>query len=237
MELLKFSDSPKSSRRGKNPAAFIGAGIMVAVMGLSSTLAGTISINSGATVEFGQGIVSTAACDNSINITPTSSYSFGSNAFTVSSIELSNIGWDSSTSVEEGQTQTINERHGRGCRGQVLELRAFDAEGDLRLFHSDSASTYALTVFIPNDSAAAESFVQGLYDVNLSSFAISGDDRVRQPGLAKSGPMVGAFANATGNSAMTITVSGLKLSSEVVRLTLESRRVRALTDEDGNKSD
>jgi hypothetical protein len=205
---------------------------MVAVMGLSSTLAGTISINSGATVEFGQGIVSTAACDNSINITPTSSYDFDDNEFTVSSITMSNIGWDSST-ADSGNGQSIDERYGRGCRAQVLELRAFDAEGDLLLFHSDSANTYALTVYIPNESATSGSFYQGLYNVDLSTKAILGDTKVRQPGLSKSGPMLNALTNAEDGSAMTITVSGLKLPSDVVRLTLESRKARANTDEDG----
>jgi hypothetical protein len=230
MELLKFSDSPKSSRRGKNPAAFIGAGIMVAVMGLSSTLAGTISINSGRTVEFGQGIVSTAACDASISITPVSSYSYSADTFTVSSIKISQVGWDSGTA---GAVTA----DGRGCRGQVLELRAYGASSTPLLFHSDTASTSALVLYIPETSTAASggtisatNFNVGLYD--LTDGSVTGN--VEQlPTLVIEGLMAGGspIDNADATS-MVFTIGSLKLSSSVQRLTLESRSPRADSDED-----
>jgi len=225
MELLKFSDSPKSARRGKNPAAFIGAGIMVAVMGLSSTLAGTISINSGATVEFGQGIVSTAACDSTITVTPTSTYSYSSDTFTVNTITLSNIGWDSSGVVADDLANG-----GRGCRNQVFELRAYSASGALLPFHNDTVSTLALTIYIPNDSATASSFRQGFYNVDAGE--ITGATKIAgQPTLTTTGAMRGGTANLSGTSALSITVGGLKLPAAVQRLTLESRKARTGSDE------
>jgi hypothetical protein len=232
MELLKFSDSPKSSRRGKNPAAFIGAGIMVAVMGLSSTLAGTISINSGRTVEFGQGIVSTAACDASISITPVSSYSYSADTFTVSSVKISQVGWDSGVSG-------VVTADGRGCRGQVLELRAYGASSTPLLFHSDTASTSALVLYIPETSTVASgspatisatNFNVGLYD--LTDGAVTGNV-AQSPTLIIEGKM--ADGSPTDNSAadsMSFTIGSLKLSSTVQRLTLESRSPRADSDED-----
>jgi hypothetical protein len=219
MELLKFTDSPKSSRRGKNPAAFIGAGIMVAVMGLSSTLAGTITINSSAAVEFGQGIVDTAACDSSIKVTPVSSYSYSDNAFTVSEVTVSNVGFDSSGNAD-----------GRGCKGQVLELRAYNSSGTLLDFYSDTATTSALNFRIPADTVLATSFAKGMYDVDGSG-ATTGSTRSASPTLAVNSGTTGSTASATDASALSVTLGGLKLSATVTRITVESRASRSGSDE------
>lgn len=215
MELLKFSDSPKSARRGKNPAAFIGAGIMVAVMGLSSTLAGTITVSGGSAVEFGQGIVDTAACDSSIKVTPTSTYSYSSNAFTVSSVTISNIGFTDAGAVNS---------NGRGCKGQVLELRAYDNTGTLLPFYSDTATTEALNFFIPNDTVVATSFAKGMY--NVDNGATEGNKTVNATLAVNSGTTADE-ADATDASALSVTLGGLKLSAAVVRLTVESRAPRS----------
>jgi hypothetical protein len=72
MEILKF-DSPGPSRpRRKNSSSRAVLGIMtVAALGaLGSTIAANISLNSGAAVEFGQGVAVTAACDEAIIVTP-----------------------------------------------------------------------------------------------------------------------------------------------------------------------
>ncbi len=67
-------------------------GIAVLVLGgMSTTLAGTISLNSGNNVEFGQGVVTTAACDTTISIAPVSSYDTAT-GFYVSSIAVYDIG-------------------------------------------------------------------------------------------------------------------------------------------------
>ena len=50
----------------------LGLAAVILVPTIGSTLAGTIQLNSGGTVEFGQGVVVTAACDPSITVTPSS---------------------------------------------------------------------------------------------------------------------------------------------------------------------
>ncbi|CAB4541508.1 unannotated protein [freshwater metagenome] len=76
MEILNFSDNgnPKTKKSSKR-RAFIGVGIIAAAIGLSSTLAANISINSGP-VEFGQGVAQTVACsgEEPIIVTPTTSF-------------------------------------------------------------------------------------------------------------------------------------------------------------------
>ena len=76
MEILKFSEPPKrnsrgrSKRTGMSSLVALAIGVLV-VGGMSTTLAGTITLNTSGSVEFGQGVVSTAACDTAIKVTPT----------------------------------------------------------------------------------------------------------------------------------------------------------------------
>ena len=77
MEILNFSGQEVSgSKKRSRSRAFIGIGVIAAAVGLSSTLAANISINSGP-VEFGQGVAQTVACsgDESIIVTPATSFS------------------------------------------------------------------------------------------------------------------------------------------------------------------
>ena len=99
MEILNFSDQEGSgSKKRSRSRAFIGIGVIAAAVGLSSTLAANISINSGP-VEFGQGVAQTVACsgDESIIVTPATSFTnapssvtkvvtfYGGDTFTVAS--------------------------------------------------------------------------------------------------------------------------------------------------------
>lgn len=217
MELLKFSDGPKTSRRGKNPAAFIGAGIMVAVMGLSSTLAGTITIGTG-TVEFGQGVVETAACDSSITLTPTSSYSYSSNTFSVSQLDLEGIGTSSSST------------DGPGCLGAVLELRAYNETGTLLEFiNNDTNTTKALVIYIPSsasDVTSASNFARNTYDVSGVTIQSS---KQAQPGLSLGGSNVAAATDQ--DTALFLQITGLSIPAEVTRITIESRSPRSAAGE------
>ena len=111
MEILKFGDNPSPNRSNNNqrkPAAMIVAGVLVAMMGMSTTLAGTITIGTNNRVEFGQGLVATAACDSAITLTPTSSFTNTGNSldtFTVNTLTLSGISQD--------------------CLGKVFVIKAF----------------------------------------------------------------------------------------------------------------
>ena len=65
----------KSNTRNLKIALGLAAVILVPTIG--STLAGSITVNSTANIEFGQGFATTAACDESMTIVPTSSVSDG----------------------------------------------------------------------------------------------------------------------------------------------------------------
>jgi hypothetical protein len=77
MEILNLSgNNGVGSKKSSRSRAFIGIGVIAAAIGLSSTLAANISINSGP-VEFGQGVAQTVACsgDESVIVTPATTFS------------------------------------------------------------------------------------------------------------------------------------------------------------------
>jgi len=72
MSILNF-DGPSGRNFGKPFRVILGIGALAAVIAVASTLAANININSGP-VEFGQGVAQTTACDDSIMITPRSTF-------------------------------------------------------------------------------------------------------------------------------------------------------------------
>ena len=78
MSLLNLNTSAGRAPRGKKSLKmFMGAGLLVAVLGIGSTLASNIILNGPElTTEFGQGTTQTVYCggDKSVTITPLSSY-------------------------------------------------------------------------------------------------------------------------------------------------------------------
>ncbi len=76
----------KSNTRSLKIALGLAAVILIPTIG--ATLAGSINIGSGS-IEFGQGVVSTAACDSAITVLPTTSYT--SDTFTLTTIAFSGL--------------------------------------------------------------------------------------------------------------------------------------------------
>ena len=94
MSLINFSNTKKSSPRASKPLKLIlGVGVLAAVIGLGSTLAANIALNTGAPIEFGQGVAQTTSCDNDVTLTPYSTFinSEGAGNFALSSINVSGI--------------------------------------------------------------------------------------------------------------------------------------------------
>ena len=76
MKLLNLDSGDEAATPNKKKSKWLKIGIgvsaLVLIPTIGSTLAGSISINAGSGVEFGQGVVSTAACDGAITVAPTS---------------------------------------------------------------------------------------------------------------------------------------------------------------------
>ena len=109
MEILNLGGSFEPSARSpkKKFKVVLGIGLLAAVMGMGSTLAASITLNSGSAVEFGQGIATTAACDSAITLTPYSTYVNNAVAadFLFTSFALSDV--DTSTNYCGGKTFVI----------------------------------------------------------------------------------------------------------------------------------
>ena len=99
-----------SKKRLKVAKAAIGIGGLAALTGLGSTLAATITLNSDAPVEFGQGVAQTAACDaDGFAITPVSYYDANLSTFRldyvqVTGLNLVPVGSDFSTATGTGSS-------------------------------------------------------------------------------------------------------------------------------------
>jgi hypothetical protein len=75
----------------KRKRVFIGAALLLIVPYIGSTLAASVTINSGVATEFGQGSQPTIACDQSVNTAISQTWYQTSTYFRVSTISLTNL--------------------------------------------------------------------------------------------------------------------------------------------------
>ena len=122
MNILKFENAPaprKAVAKKSNLKSLAGLATVAAVAVLGSTLAANISLGTGSSLEFGQGVQVTAACDSAITLSP--KVTFVNNAtnpqFYFSTISFSDVdGRASGSSVSGG---------GTGCATRTFTLNAY----------------------------------------------------------------------------------------------------------------
>jgi len=91
LDLESSGESSKKKSTTKYKAA-LGVGSVVSLFGIGSTLAANISLNGGGNVEFGQGVATTAACDeDGFDINPVTVYDNAHSIFRVASVEVTGI--------------------------------------------------------------------------------------------------------------------------------------------------
>ena len=107
--VLDFEDSLADGPASKKSVKLVlGMGALVGALALGSTFAANINLNGGGNVEFGQGVLTTTACDeDGITVTPFSTFvnATGAGSHKLSSIRISGI--DSSEGACEGKTFRI----------------------------------------------------------------------------------------------------------------------------------
>jgi hypothetical protein len=125
-------------------------GIAVLVLGgMSTTLAGTITLNSSGNVEFGQGIVTTAACDTSVKVVPSTTYETGTATFKVNQVVISGIGIAATDTTSATQVAS-------GCLGKVFTMRAYNSVGTALNFTPTTGSASPFVSFtLMADTATA----------------------------------------------------------------------------------
>ena len=111
MEILKFEEATaprKAAPKKSNLKSLAGLATVAAVAVLGSTLAANISLGTGGTMEFGQGVQVTSACDDTITLSPKVSFSntAGGGVFYLSTVSFSGV--DASAGKCVGDTLTLN---------------------------------------------------------------------------------------------------------------------------------
>jgi hypothetical protein len=111
MEILKFDNAatPRRKKSNGNLKSLAGLATVAAIAVLGSTLAASISLGTGSGIEFGQGVQTTAACDDTIVVTPSVRFinAAGAGTFYLSTISLSSIDFRSTTYCT-GKTFTLS---------------------------------------------------------------------------------------------------------------------------------
>jgi hypothetical protein len=188
-------------------------GIAVLVLGgMSTTLAGTITLNSSGNVEFGQGIVTTAACDQSIDVIPATT--FETTTFKINSVTLKGIG------IAALDTTSVSEVRD-GCLGKIFTLRAYNSASVAQPFtlDSDNSTSNIISFKLMTDTTTAYSSQPAGPTGGASTPVGATATRSGNWRSLTSTPSSGTNAdNPTG----VIILAGFTASAEITRFTLET---------------
>jgi hypothetical protein len=211
MEILKFSEPPKRSGRSRSSnksglMPLVSFGIAVLVLGgMSTTLAGTITLNSSGNVEFGQGIVTTAACDSSVRVVPATTYDTATSTFAVSQLVVDGIGVASSDTTSA--TQISN-----GCLGKLFTFKAYTDTGvALSFTPTGQAATDSISFRLMSDTGTAETQQPTVITTGITATK-SGDFKA----------LTGTAPGNPGTNTGVVTLGSFRLPATVVRITLET---------------
>jgi hypothetical protein len=142
MEILKFDNAPqKRTRQRSSTKGLVAVAGFAAIAVLGSTLAANISLNSG-TLEFGQGVSVTSACDTAITVTPEATFSnvSGGGSFNLASISFSGI---------------ANE-----CLNKVFTINAYgDTSATPLSIATSGATRYDVATFVMSATLPGSSYI------------------------------------------------------------------------------
>ena len=122
----------------KRKRVFIGAALLLIVPYIGSTLAASVTINSGVATEFGQGSQPTIACDQSVNTAISQTWYQTSTYFRVSTISLTNLNNASSSTLDGG------------CGGKKIKLQLLNSSGTALTIGTSSSTSVTITIPISN---------------------------------------------------------------------------------------
>ena len=179
MEILKFENAPaprKASSKKSNLKSLAGLATVAAVAVLGSTLAANISLGSGSTLEFGQGVQVTAACDSAITLTPKVNFVNGSTPVFM----LSTIGF---SDLDSRALSSTSSNGGTGCATRTLTLNAY---GDtnatpLQIATNSSTAVSVATIGINGSTPTTSAGFVIANGANLASATSSFDLGITTP--------------------------------------------------------
>ena len=151
-----YSDDPVDFQPVKSKSflanKFYGISILVGLLFFGQTLASNISLGTNQSIQFGQGLTLAAACDNSITITPYSSFvnSSGGGSYYFSSFKLSGINMSA-------------------CNGVTFTIKAYDSTTAVPLTLFGTATAASI-----KDTNSVFTMVPGQSGLNLTDTSTIG---------------------------------------------------------------
>ena len=166
MEILKFENAPaprKSAPKKSNLKSLAGLATVAAVAVLGSTLAANISLGTGSTLEFGQGVQVTAACDESITLSPKVNFVNGANpVFMLSTISFSNL--------DSRALGSASSNGGTGCATRTLTLNAYgDTSATPLNIATGSVSQATIGISTTSITTSAGFVISGTQNINTAT--------------------------------------------------------------------
>ena len=249
MSILNLNGPAGRSPRGKRAVkVWMGIGLVIAVLGVGSTLASTITINGGTNQEFGQGVQRTVYCggnvEEAITVTPISTYlnvpepmpsesesessrsESGSESASPSESDLSGTFYLSGIRVTEVP---------RECSGVNFVFSVYDQAGNpnpIKVSSRDEVDIFTPTVYwYDNPGEVVEGFVaDGAGNPTSESksadyFGLLSYDRTRYQG-AKEQMTLSVFGRNRDKGAFTINFDGAGIHpsiNDVGRIVVETQ--------------
>jgi hypothetical protein len=195
----------------KNRTTLLFAAITIGLFALGSTLAANISLNTGGNVEFGQGVLSTTACDDQVTITPYSTF-----------INANNAGTHKLTSIK---ISGIDSREGH-CSGKIFEIRVYDESSLLDVVNYNETDNYndpPVTIHNDNYNFVEVTNTAGVF--TWTSGGTDGDDVANDADVNDPGRNLEStsFTISFTSRANQIVRTPLANASDIINITVQTR--------------
>ena len=175
LNLDSFNEESKKKSSSKYKAA-LGVSSVVGIFGIGSTLAANISLNGGGNVEFGQGVATTAACDeDGFTITPVTSFANDRGIFKVDYVQVSGVnltpegtGWADDDLDFASQDQAKEAYPGQYYDGSEWKRTCDNVVLDFKAYTDDVNYSYRTVLDYGSLSDASLQKPIGWYQENIS---------------------------------------------------------------------
>ena len=244
--LIDFdSDTPinKKSKGAKKLIIFSASAILFSFLG--NTLASNISLNDNQSVEFGQGIAQTIACDNDVEITPYSHFINGNSSATPVTLTVDSYGFDSGR-ILRTEDSLASVRIGDSVQGSGIPLDAFITSINDNFFSINAPYDAALTdisitvsrppgrfmlnkfklarVDSSSDKCANKAFTIKVYKANGSSPLVTYE--IFNTGTeftSSAGSTISNFDDIENTSMVLTLTEPIVSATDIARITIESK--------------
>ena len=244
--LIDFDSDTLKKKKSKNTQKLIlfSAGAILFSF-LGNTLASNISLNDNQSVEFGQGITQTIACDNDVEITPYSNFINGNSGATPVTLTVDSYGFDSGRILRtEGSLASV--RIGDSVQGSGIPSDAFitsinDNFFSINASYSSILTDTSITVSRPpgrfmlnkfklarvdssSDKCANKAFTIKVYKASGSSpLATYEIFNTGAEFTSSAGSIISNFDDIENTSMVLTLTEPIASATDIARITIESK--------------